>query len=70
MASFILLMLYFLSKAKKIMVSNCVCVCVYHTIKTLLLLLLSRFSRVRLCATPQTAAHQAPRSLGFFRQED
>ena len=27
----------------------------------LLLLLLSRFSRVRLCATPQTAAHQAPR---------
>ena len=30
----------------------------------LLLLLLSRFSRVRLCATPQTAAHQAPLSLG------
>ena len=27
----------------------------------LLLLLLSRFSRVRLCATPQTAAHQALR---------
>jgi len=26
----------------------------------LLLLLLSRFSRVRLCATPETAAHQAP----------
>ena len=26
----------------------------------LLLLLLSRFSRVRLCETPQTAAHQAP----------
>ena len=26
-----------------------------------LLLLLSRFSRVRLCATPQMAAHQAPR---------
>ena len=26
----------------------------------LLLLLLSRFSRVRLCATPLTAAHQAP----------
>ena len=25
-----------------------------------MLLLLSRFSRVRLCATPQTAAHQAP----------
>ena len=35
----------------------------------LLLLLLSRFSRVRLCATPKTAAHQAPLSLGFSRQE-
>ena len=35
----------------------------------LLLLLLSRFSRVRLCATPQTAAHQAPPSLAFSRQE-
>ena len=34
-----------------------------------LLLLLSRFSRVRLCATPQMAAHQAPPSLGFSRQE-
>ena len=32
-------------------------------------LLLSRFSRVRLCATPWTAAHQAPPSLGFSRQE-
>ena len=29
----------------------------------LLLLLLSRFSRVRLCATPETAAHQAPLCL-------
>ena len=35
----------------------------------LLLLLLSHFSHVRLCATPQTAAHQAPPSLGFSRQE-
>ena len=35
----------------------------------LLLLLLSRFSRVRLCATPYTVAHQAPPSLGFSRQE-
>ena len=34
-----------------------------------MLLLLSRFSRVRLCATPQTAAHQALPSLGFSRQE-
>ena len=35
----------------------------------LLLLLLSHFSRVRLCATPQTAAHQAPPPLGFSRRE-
>ena len=34
-----------------------------------LLLLLNRFSHVWLCATPQTAAHQAPPSLGFSRQE-
>ena len=33
------------------------------------LLLLSHFSRARLCATPQTAAHQAPPSLRFSRQE-
>ena len=31
----------------------------------LLLLLLSRFSRVQLCATPWMAAHQVPPSLGF-----
>ena len=35
----------------------------------LLLLLPSRFSRVQLFATPETAAHQAPPSLGFSRQE-
>ena len=35
----------------------------------LLLLLPSCFSLVRLCATPETAAHQAPPSLGFSRQE-
>ena len=33
------------------------------------MLLLSRFSRVQLDATPWTAAHQAPPSLGFSRQE-
>ena len=32
-------------------------------------MLLSSFSRVQLCATPETAAHQAPLSLGFSRQE-
>ena len=37
--------------------------------QVVLLLLLSRFSRVRLCATPLMAAHQAPPSLGFSRQE-
>ena len=43
-------------------------ICTYNG--TLLLqLLLSRFSRVQLCATPWTAAHQAPLSLGFSRQE-
>ena len=35
----------------------------------ILLLLLSRFSCVRLCETPQMAVHQAPLSLGFSRQE-
>ena len=35
----------------------------------LLLLLLSRFSHVQLCATPETAAHQAPPSQGFSRPE-
>ena len=35
----------------------------------LLLLLLSHFSRVRLCVTPETAAHPAPPSPGLSRQE-
>ena len=35
----------------------------------MLLLLLSRFSHVRLCVTPWTAVHQAPPSMGFSRQE-
>ena len=33
------------------------------------LLLLSHFSHVRVCATPEMTAHQAPPSLGFSRQE-
>ena len=33
---------------------------VIHMPFSILLLLLSHFSRVRLCATPYTAAHQAP----------
>ena len=46
---------------------------VYHEVKqkqgTFSSCLPSHFSRVRLCATPQTAAHQAPPSLGFSKQE-
>ena len=38
-------------------------------VEALLLLLLSRFSRVWLGGTPEMAAHQAPPSLGFSRQE-
>ena len=34
-----------------------------------LLLLLSRFSCVRLCSTPWTADYQVPPSMGFSRQE-
>ena len=34
-----------------------------------MLLLLSHFSHVRLLATPWTAAHQAPPSMGFSRQQ-
>ena len=44
----------------------------YHLspkVTNMLVLLLSRFSRAQLCVTPQTAAHQAPPSLGFSRQE-
>ena len=40
-----------------------------HNGVLLLLLLLSRISHVRLCVTPETAAHQAPLSLGVSRQE-
>ena len=49
------------------------CVCIYtHTHihnRILLLPLLSHFSRVRLCTTPYMAAHKAPPSLGFSRQD-
>ena len=41
----------------------------FKVCKDMLLLLLSHFSPVRLCVTPQMAAHQAPPSLGFSRQE-
>ena len=35
----------------------------------LLLLLLSCFNHVQLCATPWTAAYESPPSMGFSRQE-
>ena len=46
-------------------------ICLYYlsTYNTSMLLLLSCFSRVRLCTTPLTAAHQAPLSIGFSGQE-
>ena len=45
--------------------------CMFFTVvcAACMLLLLSRFSHVRLCETPYTAAHQAPPSLGVSRQE-
>ena len=41
----------------------------FYFYEVTLLLLLSHFSHVRLCVTPWMAAHQAPPSLGFSRQE-
>ena len=47
-----------------------ICIRSLHSLLCILsLLLLSHFSRVQLCATPEMAAHQAPPSLGFPRQE-
>ena len=42
---------------------------IFQARKSMLLLLLSRFSRVRLCATLWIAAHQASLSKGSSRQE-
>ena len=50
-------------------ISQAHCYNLKREIGALLLLLLSRFSHVQLCVTPQMAAHQAPLSLGFSRQE-
>ena len=41
--------------------------CIRRRVWRQVLLLLSRFSRVRLCATPWTAAYQASPSIGFSR---
>ena len=42
---------------------------VFLLLTCMLLLLLSHFSRVQLCATPWAAAYQAPPPMGFSRQE-
>ena len=45
------------------------CNCNYLLFFVWLLLLLSHFSCVRLCVTPEMAAYEAQPSLGFSRQE-
>ena len=45
------------------------CGLVSQVLDSLPLLLLSRFSRVRLCVTPWTVACQAPLSMAFSREE-
>ena len=40
---------------------------ILHSYSILLLLLLSRFSRVRLCATPEMTAHQASPVPGILQ---
>ena len=56
-------------RPEKVTYLLCACYVLHVRAKSLLLLLLSRFSRVRLCATLETEAHEAPPSLGFSRQE-
>ena len=56
-------------KRMDICITESLCYAPETTIFTLLLLLLSCFSRVWLCAPAEMAAHQAPPSLGFSRQE-
>ena len=50
------------------MFPSCICFMKGPTCLNTVLLLLSHFSCVWLCATPKTAARQAPLSLGFSRQ--
>ena len=53
-----------------ICVCVCVCVCVYPLeMITAATAAAKSLSRVRLLATPWTAAHRAPLSMGFSRQE-
>ena len=56
------------SEPKIIRANSELCPCQEHAPASLLLLL-SHFTHVLLCATPEMAAHKAPPSLGFSRQE-
>ena len=60
---------YLLKPSKLCQPLHVLCQNIHSSYHLLFLLLLSHFSCIRLCATPQTAAHQAPPSLGFSRQE-
>ena len=60
---------YEVNASKKEMKPNKACECEFFQPAFGTLLLLSSFSRVRLCVTPWTAAQQAPPSLEFSRQE-
>ena len=63
------LLQHYNSKASVLQCSAFFMVQFSHPYMLLLLLLLSCFSCVQPCVTPMTAAHQAPPSLGFSRQE-
>ena len=75
--SFLLIVVFLSSLTYKDIFTVCVYLKLFLVIRpslsffspVMLLLLLSRFSRVQLCVTPETAAHQALPSLGFSRQE-
>jgi len=56
------LVIAFLPRSKRLLIS-------WLQSPSAVTLLPSRFSRVRLCATPWTAAYQASLSMGFSRQE-
>ena len=67
----LLFLLYLIASQRKFCFLPLVKCDVIHlsTLSLPLLLLLRRFSPVQFCATPYTAANQAPPSLGFSRQK-
>ena len=58
---------YLDSRSGNVFSSQLFIICLPLCFPSLLLLLLSHFSRVRLCATPETAAHQAPPIPGILQ---